>query len=68
MATSTINTEKQEIGINATITNIKKVKAFINQCLSTYKENRWKGFNLQESFINNFKSFIKDIFDDLSKN
>ena len=67
MATSAINTKKQETEINATVTNIKEVKAFINQHLLTYKENGWKRFNLQESFINNFKSFIKDILDDLGK-
>ncbi len=67
MATSAINTEKQETGINVTITNIKEVKAFVNQHLLIYKENKWKGFNLQESFINDFKSFIKDILDDFSK-
>ena len=67
MATSAINTEKWETGIDATAINIKEVKAFINQRLSTYKENKQKGFNLQESFINNFKSFIKDILNDLSK-
>ena len=67
MATSAINNEKWETGIDATTTNIKKVKAFIDWRLSTYKENRWKGFNLQESFINNFKLFIKDILNNLSK-
>ena len=50
-----------------TVTNIKEVKAFIDWRLSIYKEKGWKGFNLQESFINNFKSFIKDILNDLSK-
>ena len=67
MATSIINTEKQETGIDVTVTNIKEVKAFINWHLLIYKENGWKGFNLQESFINNFKLFIKDIFNNLSK-
>ena len=67
MATSTINTKKQETGINVTVTDIKEVKAFVNWHLLTYKENRWKGFNLQESFINDFKSFIKDILDNLGK-
>ena len=66
-STPAIDTEKWETRINATITDIKEVKAFINQCLLIYKENRQKGFNLQESFINNFKSFIKDILDGLSK-
>ena len=51
MATSAINskkweTEKWEIRINITITNIKKVKAFVNWRLLIYKENKWKGFNL----------------------
>ena len=40
MATSTINTKKWETGINATATNIKEVKAFINWRLLIYKENR----------------------------
>ena len=40
MATSTINTEKWETGIDVTITDIKEVKAFVNWRLSTYKENR----------------------------
>ena len=67
MATSTIDTKKQETGINATVTNIKEVKAFINQRLLIYKEKGWKGFNLQESFIDDFKSFIRDILDNLGK-
>ena len=67
MATSAINTEKWETGIDATVTNAKEVKAFVNWCLSIYKENGWKGFNLQESFINNFKSFTKDILNNLNK-
>ena len=72
MATSAINTKKQdtekwETGIDATITDIKEVKAFIDWRLLIYKENRWKGFDLWESFINNFKLFIKDILDDLGK-
>ena len=46
MATSVINTKKQETGINATATNIKEVKAFIDWRLLIYKENKWKGFNL----------------------
>ena len=46
MATSAINTKKQETGIDATVTDIKKIKAFVNQRLSIYKENKWKGFNL----------------------
>ena len=67
MATSAINTEKQETGIDATATDTKEVKAFVDWRLSTYKENGWKGFNLWESFINDFKSFIRDILDSLSK-
>ena len=67
MATSVINTEKQETKINTTVTDIKKVKAFINQHLLTYKKKGWKGFNLQESFINNFKLFIKDILNNFNK-
>ena len=67
MATSAINTEKQETGINATVTNIKEVKVFINWRLLIYKENRQKGFDLQESFINDFELFIKDILNNLSK-
>ena len=67
MATFAINTKKQETEINITVTDIKEIKIFINWRLLTYKENRWKGFNLQKSFINDFKSFIKDIFNNLSK-
>ena len=67
MATSIINTKKWETGINTTITNIIEVKAFINWRLLTYKENKQKGFNLQESFINDFKLFIRDILNNLSK-
>ena len=44
--TSAIDTEKWETGINATATNIKEVKAFINWRLSIYKRKEWKGFNL----------------------
>ena len=66
-STSAIDTKKQETGIDATVTNIKVVKAFINWRLSIYKKKGWKGFDLWESFINNFKSFIKDILDNLSK-
>ena len=40
MAISAINTEKWETGINATVINIKEVKAFINWRLLIYKENR----------------------------
>ena len=66
MATSAIDTEKQETRINLTVTDIKEVKAFINQRLLIYKENRQKGFDLQESFINDFELFIKDILNNLS--
>ena len=68
MATSAINTEKQETGIDATVTDIKEVKAFINWRLSIYKKKEQKGFDLQESFIDDFKSFIKEILNNLSKN
>ena len=68
MATSAIDTEKWETGIDATVTDITEVKAFVDWRLSIYKENEWKGFNLWESFINDFESFIKDILDSLSKN
>ena len=64
---SAIDTKKQETGINATVTNIKEVKAFINWRLLIYKENRQKGFDLQESFINHFRSFIRDILNNLGK-
>ena len=46
MATSAIDTEKWETGINATITDIKEVKAFVDWHLLIYKKNKWKGFNL----------------------
>ena len=67
MATSAMDTEKWETGIDATVTNIKKVKAFIDWRLLIYKKNRQKGFNLQESFINDFKLFIRDILNSLGK-
>ena len=67
MATSAINTKKWKTRINATVTNIKEVEVFVNWRLLIYKKNRWKGFNLQESFINNFKLFIRDILNSLSK-
>ena len=66
-STSAIDTKKQETRINATVTDIKEVKAFINWRLLIYKENRWKGFNLWESFINNFELFTKDILNNLGK-
>ena len=46
MAISAINTKKWKTGINATVTNIKEVKAFINWHLLIYNKNGWKGFNL----------------------
>ena len=67
MATFAMDTKKQETGINATITNIKEVKAFINWRLLIYKKKEQKGFDLQESFVNNFKLFIKDILNNLGK-
>ena len=39
MATSVTDTKKWKTGINVTITNIKKVKAFVNWRLLIYKEN-----------------------------
>ena len=39
MATSTIDTEKWETRINATVTDIKEVKAFVDWRLIIYKEN-----------------------------
>jgi hypothetical protein len=39
-STSAIDTEKWETRINATVTDIKEVKAFVNWRLSIYKENR----------------------------
>jgi len=38
MATSAMDTEKWETGIDATVTNIKEVKAFVNWRLLIYKE------------------------------
>src|ERR1700722_5356156 len=67
MATSAIDTEKWKTKINATATDIKEVEAFINWRLLIYKENRWKGFDLWESFVNNFKSFTRDILNNLGK-
>ena len=66
-STSAIDTEKQETRINATATNIKEVKAFTNWRLSIYKKKGWKGFDLWESFVDDFKSFIKDILNNLGK-
>ena len=67
MATSVIDTKKQKTRINATATDIKEVEAFINWRLLIYKENGQKGFDLQESFVNDFKSFIRDILNNLGK-
>ena len=61
------DTEKWETGIDATVTDIKEVKAFVDWRLSIYKENGWKGFDLWESFVDDFESFTKDILDDLGK-
>jgi len=38
MATSAMDTEKWETGIDATVTDIKEVKAFVDWRLSIYKE------------------------------
>ena len=45
-STSVIDIKKWKIGIDATATNIKEVKAFIYWRLLTYKKKGWKGFNL----------------------
>ena len=66
-STSVIDTEKWKTGINATVTDIKEVEAFINWRLLIYKKKGWKGFDLWESFVNNFKLFIRDILNNLSK-
>src|SRR6266702_1386464 len=65
--TSAIDTEKWETGIDATATDIKEVKAFVDWRLLIYKKKGWKGFDLWESFINDFESFTKGIFNDLGK-
>jgi hypothetical protein len=67
MATSAMDTEKWETGIDATVTDIKEVKAFVDWRLSIYKEKGWKGFDLWESFVDDFESFTKDILSDLGK-
>jgi hypothetical protein len=64
---SAIDTEKWETGIDATDTDIKEVKAFVDWRLSIYKENGWKGFDLWESFVDDFETFTKDILDNLGK-
>ena len=66
-STSAMDTEKWETGINATVTDIKEVKAFVNWRLLIYKENGQKGFNLWESFVDDFESFIRDILNNLGK-
>ena len=67
MATSAMDTEKWETGIDATVTNIKEVKAFVNWRLLIYKENGQKGFDLWESFVDDFKLFTRDILNNLGK-
>ena len=67
MATSAIDTEKWETGIDATVTDIIEIKAFVNWRLLIYKKYRQKRFNLWESFIDDFELFTKDILDDLGK-
>src|SRR6266702_1237039 len=66
-STSAIDTEKWETGINATATDIKEVKAFVDWRLSIYKKKGWKGFDLWESFVDDFELFIKGILNDLGK-
>ena len=66
-STSVIDTEKWETGIDATVTDITEVKAFVDWRLSTYKKKGWKGFDLWESFVDDFESFTKDILNDLGK-
>ena len=66
-STSVIDTEKWKTGIDVTATDIKEVEAFVDWRLSIYKENGWKGFDLWESFIDDFESFTKDILNDLGK-
>ena len=66
-STSAIDTKKWETRIDVTATDIKEVKAFVNWRLLIYKENRWKGFDLWESFIDDFKLFIRDILNNLGK-
>lgn len=66
MATTT-DTEKWETGIDATDTDIKEVKAFVDWRLLIYKENGWEGFDLWESFVDDFETFTKDILDNLGK-
>ena len=66
-STSAIDTEKWETGIDATVTDIKEVKAFIDWRLSIYKKKGQKGFDLWESFVDDFESFTKDILNNLGK-
>ena len=44
-----------------------EVKAFVDWRLLIYKKKGWKRFNLWESFIDDFKSFTKDILNNLGK-
>src|ERR1700722_16728803 len=67
MATFAIDTEKWKTGINATVTDIKEAEAFINWRLLIYKKKGWKGFDLWESFINDFELFTKNTLNDLGK-
>jgi len=67
MAISTMDTEKWETRINVTATDITEVKAFIDWRLSIYKKKEWKRFDLWESFIDDFKSFTRDILDNFGK-
>ena len=60
-------TEKWETGIDATATDIKEIKAFVDWRLSIYKEKGWKGFDLWESFVDDFESFTRDILNNLGK-
>ena len=67
ISTSAIDTEKWETGIDATVTDIKEVKAFVDWRLLIYKKKGQNGFDLWESFINDFELFTKDILDNLGK-
>ena len=46
MATSAMNIEKWETGIDVTVTDITEIKVFVNWRLLIYKKKGWKGFNL----------------------
>ena len=67
MATSAIDTEKWRTGIDATVTDIMEVKAFVDWRLSIYEKKGWKRFDLWESFVDDFESFTKEILNDLGK-